>query len=95
VTPVSSVGTSPVTTLEGLGTVDKPHPIQQAFIDEQAMQCGFCASGAIMTAKAFLDSNPKASATQIRQAMSNVLCRCHTHQRMMAAIEKYAKGGTL
>jgi nicotinate dehydrogenase subunit A len=95
VTSISSVGSSSITTLEGLGSIDKPHPIQQAFIDEQAMQCGFCASGVIMTAKAFLDTNPKASEPQIRQAMSNVLCRCHTHQRMIAAIEKYAKGGTL
>jgi len=92
ITPISAVGASPITTLEGLGTIEKPHPIQQAFIDEQAMQCGFCASGIIMTAKAYLDANPKASEGQIQQAMSNVLCRCHTHSRMMAAIQKYAKG---
>src|SRR5215467_10075614 len=89
VTPISSVGSSPITTLEGLGTIDKPHPIQQAFIDEQAMQCGFCVSGVIMTAKAFIDANPKATETQIQQAMSNVLCRCHVHSRMMSAIQKY------
>lgn len=94
ITPISSVGTSPIATLDGLGTIDRPHPIQQAFIDEQAMQCGFCASGVIMTAKAFLDANPKASEPQIRQAMSTVLCRCHAHSRMIAAIGKYAKGGT-
>jgi nicotinate dehydrogenase subunit A len=92
VTPVSTVGTSTITTLEGLGSIEKPHPIQQAFIDEQAMQCGFCASGVIMTAKAFLDGNPKATENQIQQAMSNVLCRCHVHSRMMSAIQKYAKG---
>jgi aerobic-type carbon monoxide dehydrogenase small subunit (CoxS/CutS family) len=57
------------------------------------MQCGFCASGVIMTAKAFLDATPKATEAQIRQAMSNVLCRCHVHSRMMTAIKKYAKGG--
>src|SRR5213083_1037674 len=74
VTPVSSVAGAEITTLEGLGTVEKPHPIQQAFIDEQAMQCGFCVNGVIMTAKALLDSNPRATDDQIRQAMSNVLC---------------------
>ena len=92
VTPVSSAGGSEITTLEGLGTVDKPHPIQKAFIDEQASQCGFCMSGVILTAKAFLDRNPKASYAQIQQAMSGVLCRCHTHYRMMSAIKKYALG---
>ena len=86
ITPVSSVEASPITTLEGLGTVDKPHAIQQAFIDEQAVQCGFCISGVIMTAKAFIDTNPKATMGQIQQAMSNVLCRCFTHVRMLRAI---------
>jgi nicotinate dehydrogenase subunit A len=92
VTPVSSVAGSEITTLEGLGTTDKPHPIQKAFIDEQAMQCGFCVSGVIMTAKAYLDRNPKASDNDIRQAMSTVLCRCHAHTRMMHAIKRYAQG---
>src|ERR1044071_545552 len=91
VTPVSSVADADITTLEGLGTVDKPHPIQQAFIDEQAMQCGFCVNGVIMTAKAYLDRNPKASEADIRQAMSGVLCRCHAHTRMMKAITRYAQ----
>jgi nicotinate dehydrogenase subunit A len=93
VTAVSSVVNAEITTLEGLGSADKPHPIQKAFIDEQAMQCGFCVNGVIMTAKAYLDRNPKASDTDIRQAMSNVLCRCHAHSRMMTAISRYAKGG--
>jgi nicotinate dehydrogenase subunit A len=93
VTPVSQVN-APITTLEGLGTPDKPHPIQQAFIDEQAAQCGFCLSGVILTAKAFLDQNPKASDADIRQAMNGVLCRCFVHQRMMTAIRKYANGRT-
>jgi len=93
VTPVSNVANAEITTLEGLGTTDKPHPIQKAFIDEQAMQCGFCVNGVIMTAKAYLDRNPKASDADIRQAMSNVLCRCHAHSRMMNAISRYAKGG--
>src|SRR5678816_2067037 len=93
VTPVSTVAGSDVTTLEGLGTPDRPHPLQQAFIDEQAVQCGFCLSGVIMTAKAFLDKNPRASDSQIQQAMSGVLCRCGTHVRMMRAIQQYARGG--
>jgi len=91
VTPVSSVGSADITTLEGLGTVDRPHPIQQAFIDEQAAQCGYCLNGVILTAKAFLDQNPKASDAEIRQAMSGVLCRCFVHTRMMRAIQKYAR----
>ncbi len=91
VTPVSSVAGSGVITLEGLGTIDRPHPIQQAFIDEQAVQCGFCVSGVILTAKAFLDRNPSASDTQIREAMSGVLCRCAAHVRMMKAIVRYAR----
>ena len=93
ITPVSSVGGADVTTLEGIGTVEKPHPIQKAFIDEQAMQCGFCVNGVIMTAKAFLDRNPRATDAQIQQAMSGVLCRCGTHVRMMRAIQRYAKEG--
>lgn len=92
VTPVNTVAGSAITTLDGLGTIEKPHAIQQAFIDEQAMQCGFCVNGVIMTAKAFLDRNPNATETQIQQAMSTVLCRCHAHLRMMSAIQKYAKG---
>ena len=91
VTPVSTVGTAAVTTLEGLGTPERPHPIQQAFIEEQAAQCGFCLNGVILTAMAFVDQNPKASETQIRQAMSGVLCRCFAHTRMLRAISRYAK----
>ena len=91
ITPVNSVAGAEITTLEGLGTPEKPHPIQQAFIDEQAAQCGFCVSGIIMTAKAFLDKNPNAAEEQIRQAMSGVLCRCFTHVRMLAAIKRYAR----
>jgi len=91
-TPVSNVAGSTITTLEGLGTVEKPHPIQKAFIDEQAMQCGFCVNGVIMTAKAFLDKNPKATEPQVRQALSGVLCRCGAHTRMLRAIKAYAQG---
>ena len=91
ITPVAAVAGSEITTLEGLGTIEKPHPIQKAFIDEQAMQCGFCINGVIMTAKAFLDRNPKATDAQVRQAMSGVLCRCHAHVRMIRAIKRYAQ----
>jgi nicotinate dehydrogenase subunit A len=91
VTPSSSVEGSDITTLEGLGTVEKPHPSQKAFVDEQAMQCGFCLSGVILTAKAALDANPKATDAQLRQALSNVLCRCGTHTRMLKAIKRYAQ----
>ncbi|HEX6503502.1 MAG TPA: (2Fe-2S)-binding protein [Terriglobales bacterium] len=92
ITPVSAVNKAEITTLEGLGTAEKPHPIQQAFIDEQAAQCGFCLSGVILTAKAFLDQNPKATQAEIGKALSGVLCRCFTHVRMFAAIERYARG---
>jgi len=90
VMPVNAVGKDEVTTLEGLGTPDKPHPIQQAFIDEGAAQCGFCLSGVILTAKAVLDEKPNASDEEIRDALGGVLCRCFTHVRMLRAIRKYA-----
>jgi nicotinate dehydrogenase subunit A len=93
VTPVSSVSGAEVTTLEGLGTPERPHPIQKAFIDEQAAQCGFCLSGVILTAKALLDQNPKASEDEIQQGMSTVLCRCFTNVRMLHAIKRYQAGG--
>ena len=92
VTPVSAVAGREITTLEGLGSAAQPHPIQQAFIDEQAVQCGFCLSGVILTAKAFLDRHPRATEPEIRQALSNVLCRCAAHTRMMKAINRYANG---
>jgi len=92
ITPVSTIANSEVSTLEGLGTSDRLHPIQQAFVDEQAMQCGFCVNGVIMTAKAYLDRNPAASAADIRQALATVLCRCAAHTRMVRAIERYARG---
>jgi nicotinate dehydrogenase subunit A len=90
VMPHSAVGKDEVTTLEGLGTLDKPHPIQQAFIDEGAAQCGFCLSGVILTAKAVLDEKPNASNEEIRDALGGVLCRCFAHLRMLRAIRKYA-----
>src|SRR3954469_129198 len=88
ITPVSTVGQNEITTLAGIGTPEQPHPLQKAFIDEQAAQCGFCLNAVIMSAKAFLDKNPKANEAQIQQAMSNVLCRCFTHTRMFRAIDK-------
>ena len=91
VTPVSTVAGADITTLEGLGTADKPHPIQQAFIDEQAAQCGFCLSGVIMTAKALVDRTPKPTDAQIHEALSGILCRCFVHQRMIRAIKRYAE----
>src|SRR5580700_2231882 len=91
VTPVGAVLHREVTTLEGLGTPEKPHPIQQAFIDEGAAQCGFCLSGVILTAKAVLHENPHASDEEIREALGGVLCRCFTHARMLRAIRRYAE----
>ena|SRR5215472_1253032 len=88
---VDAVGAAEITTLEGLGTPEAPHPLQQAFIEEGAAQCGFCLSGVILTAKALLDGNPKASDEEIRDALGGVLCRCFTHLRMIRAIRKYAE----
>jgi nicotinate dehydrogenase subunit A len=90
VMPLSAVGQNEITTLEGLGTPEKPHPIQQAFIDEGAAQCGFCLSGVILTAKAVLGEKPEASDKEIGEALGGVLCRCFAHQRMLRAIRKYA-----
>jgi nicotinate dehydrogenase subunit A len=98
VMPVGAVGKAEVTTLEGLGTPEQPHPIQRAFIEEGAAQCGFCLSGVILTAKAVLDANPEASDQEIREALGGVLCRCFTHTRMLRAVRRYAeekKHGTL
>jgi nicotinate dehydrogenase subunit A len=92
VMPVSAVGAREVTTLDGLGTPEKPHPLQQAFIDEGASQCGFCLSGVILTAKAALDANPRATDEQLREALGGVLCRCFVHTRMLRAIRKYRDG---
>jgi nicotinate dehydrogenase subunit A len=86
------VGEAEVTTLEGLGTSASPHPLQRAFIEEQAAQCGYCLSGVLLTAKALLDRNPRASDDEIRAALSGVLCRCFTHLRMLRAIKRYASG---
>jgi nicotinate dehydrogenase subunit A len=92
ITPIGTLAGAEVTTLEGLGTVENPHPIQKAFVDEQAAQCGFCLNGVILTAKAFLDQTPRATDPQIQQALSTILCRCFTHTRMLRAIRRYAQG---
>lgn len=90
--PVGSVKDKRITTLEGLGTPQSPHPLQRAFIEEGAAQCGFCLSGVILTAKVVLDINPRATEEEMRQALGGVLCRCFVHTRMMRAIQKYAEG---
>jgi nicotinate dehydrogenase subunit A len=86
--PVKTVGSKAVTTLEGLGSVKKMHPIQKAFLDEQAAQCGYCINGMIMSTKALLDKNPRPSDSQIRQALSGNLCRCGTHTRILRAVKR-------
>lgn len=92
VMPVSAAKQDEIITLEGLGSPEKPHPIQQAFIDEGAAQCGFCLSGVILTAKAVLDQKPNATEQEMSEALGGVLCRCFTHMRMMKAIRRYAEG---
>jgi nicotinate dehydrogenase subunit A len=88
VTPVSAAQNKPVTTLEGLGTTKKMHKIQQAFVDEQALQCGYCINGMIMTTKALLDKNPKPNDAQIKEALAGNLCRCGTHLRIVRAVKR-------
>ncbi len=90
VTPVGTVAGKEVLTLEGLGTPERPHALQKAFIDEQAVQCGYCMNGMIMQAKALLDANPKPTEAQIRDAMQSNLCRCGTHVRIVRAIQRAA-----
>jgi nicotinate dehydrogenase subunit A len=90
VTPLSVVGKKKIVTLEGLGTVDKLHPVQKAFIEEQAAQCGYCISGMIMEAAAFLASNKNPSDAQIKQALAHNLCRCGTHLRIVRAVKRAA-----
>ena len=90
VTPVSAARSKEILTLEGLGTLQHPHPIQQAFIDEQAAQCGYCSNGVILTAKAFLDENPDPTDEQIRRALAGVLCRCGAHLEIIRAVKRAA-----
>jgi nicotinate dehydrogenase subunit A len=90
ITPLSAVGDRSIVTLEGLGTPEKPHPMQQAFIDEQAVQCGYCINGMIMEAAAFLASTKNPSEEQIRDALASNLCRCGTHLRILRAVKRAA-----
>jgi nicotinate dehydrogenase subunit A len=86
VTEIGAVGQSEITTLEGLGTVDTPHPLQKAFIEEQAAQCGYCIAGMLMSARALLDVNPSPSEADVRRGLADNLCRCGTHNRIIRAI---------
>jgi nicotinate dehydrogenase subunit A len=90
ITPISDVAGKKVVTLEGLGSPDHPHPLQKAFIDEQAVQCGYCINGMIMQAKAFLDKKKKPTEDDIRAALAGNLCRCGTHQRIIRAVHRAA-----
>ena len=91
VTPMSAANGHVVTTIEGLGTVDNPHPIQRAFIAEQAMHCGYCISGPMLYGKAFIDQQPNATEADITKALSGLLCLCYAHTRMIRALVRYAK----
>ncbi len=93
ITPLSAVAGKSITTIEGLGTPEKPHPVQAAFIAEQAAQCGYCANGMVMTSAALLASNPKPSETEVKDALSANLCRCGTHVRIVRAVMR-ASGRT-
>ena len=90
ITSLEAAAGQKIMTLEGLGGTDRPNPLQQAFIDEQAAQCGYCIGGMIMTAQALLDRNPKSSRDEIKQARDGNLCRCGTHMRIIRAIERAA-----
>ena len=91
VLPVSSLQGRKITTLEGLGSTSKPHPVQQAFIEEQAVQCGYCINGMVMTSAALLAKNKNPTEAQIREALAGNLCRCGTHQRIVKAVQRAAK----
>jgi nicotinate dehydrogenase subunit A len=91
VTPAGSVANRDITTLEGLGSKDKLHALQKAFIEEQAAQCGYCSSGMIMSAKALLDTNKSPTEEQIREALAGNLCRCSAHSRIIRAVQRAAK----
>jgi nicotinate dehydrogenase subunit A len=91
VTPISAIGTSEITTIEGLGSPEKPHALQRAFIEEQAAQCGYCINGMIMSAKELLDRNPRPSEQDVRAALAANLCRCGTHNRIIRAVLRAAQ----
>jgi nicotinate dehydrogenase subunit A len=92
--PVSRVGTSRIVTIEGLAMSSpggRPHPVQQAFIDEQAFQCGYCLNGWVLTAKALLDTNPRATDAEVRRACESLVCRCGSHTRIFSAVQRAVK----
>jgi nicotinate dehydrogenase subunit A len=91
VTPISAVDGLAVITIEGLGSVDNPHPIQAAFIAEQALHCGFCVSGPMLYGKTFMDQQPNATEAEIVTALNGLLCRCYAHTRMVKALSRYGK----
>ncbi|MBP1778040.1 MAG: (2Fe-2S)-binding protein [candidate division NC10 bacterium] len=88
--PVQAVAGQAVTTIEGLGSPEHPHPLQATFIEEQAVQCGYCTPGIVMTAKTFLDQTPRPTEAQVKQALAGVLCRCGTHERVIRAVMRAA-----
>jgi nicotinate dehydrogenase subunit A len=91
VTPIDTLGQSEITTVEGLGTLEHPHPLQAAFMAEQAAQCGYCIPGMIMQAQALLERTPHPTSAEIRKHMSGNLCRCGTHMRILRAVERAAR----
>jgi len=90
VTPVQAVAGQEVTTIEGLGSPERPHPLQAAFIEEQAAQCGYCTPGIVMAATAFLARTPRPTEAQIKEALAGTLCRCGTHDRVIRAVKRAA-----
>jgi nicotinate dehydrogenase subunit A len=90
ITPLGAIGPGEVTTIEGLGTIDRPHPLQRAFMEEQAAQCGYCINGMIMSAKQLLDRKPHPTEDDVRQALAGNLCRCGTHGRIIRAVLRAA-----
>ena len=93
ITPIGTLAQSEVTTLEGLGTIERPHPLQAAFMAEQAAQCGYCIAGMIMFAKALLDRIPQPSEAEVRLGLTGNLCRCGVHNRIVRAVLKAAQAG--
>ena len=93
ITPIGTLGQSEITTLEGLGTLERPHPLQAAFMADQAAQCGYCIAGMIMFAKALLDRIQQPSEAEVRMGLAGNLCRCGTHNRIVRAVLKVAQAG--
>ena len=91
ITPVSTLASRRIRTVEGLGTIDKPGPMQRAFIEEQAAQCGYCIPGIMMRAQALLETNPNPSESEIREYLAPELCRCGTHMRILRAVKRAAE----